>query len=181
MSKPKFIQAKWYTKGPRPAPIGVIVLHTMESPEKPFTAEEVAAWFARGGGGKTSIHYCIDNNSMVQCVKDKDIAWHSGHWPTNERSLSIELAGRAEQTPSQWRDEYSIMELVRAAHLVATWCNEYNIPIVRLTPKQLKAGKRGICGHTDVTIAFDVAGGHMDPRENFPWKMFLDMVKRVRL
>ena len=40
-----FVQARNYTRG-RSNPIDVIVIHTMESPEKPDTAESVANWFA---------------------------------------------------------------------------------------------------------------------------------------
>ena len=71
-----FVQARNYTRG-RSNPIDVIVIHTMESPEKPDTAESVAAWFAAATAPQASAHYCIDANSIVECVRDTDVAWHA--------------------------------------------------------------------------------------------------------
>jgi hypothetical protein len=50
-----FVQARNYTRG-RSNPIDVIVVHTMESPEKPDTAESVAAWFAGSTAPQASAH-----------------------------------------------------------------------------------------------------------------------------
>lgn len=172
------IQSRYYTAGREGKKVSLIVMHTMESPEKPDTAESVAAWFAVGPA-KSSVHYCTDTNSSVRCVKETDTAWHSGHWPTNLRSIGIELAGQAGQTKAQWHDSYSVNELKQAARLVALLVRRYNIPILHLSPKQLAAGGSGICGHVDVTAAFNVAGGHTDPGPNFPWADFLQLVKTM--
>ena len=40
-----FVQARNYTRG-RSNAIDLLVIHTMEAPEKPTTAENVANWFA---------------------------------------------------------------------------------------------------------------------------------------
>src|SRR5262249_13152262 len=68
-----FVAAKYQTVlWPRRRAPNLIVIHTMENAEKPDKAEEVALWFA----GKTaypppqaSAHFCIDENSIVQCVR----------------------------------------------------------------------------------------------------------------
>ena len=54
--------------------IDLIVIHTMEMDEKGETAENCAQWF-RNPGAKVSAHYCVDANSIVQCVKDENVAW----------------------------------------------------------------------------------------------------------
>lgn len=176
----QFIQARYFTKGPRTEPITQIVIHTMESQEKPDTAERVAKWFAGPTSPKSSIHWCVDNNSEVQCLLDRDIAWHAGNYTVNARSLGIELAGTAKQTGEQWHDKYSQAELKRAAKIVAAWCHKYDIPVRHLSEAQVKKNIKGICGHIDITRAMDVAGGHTDPGENFPWIDFLQMVVAAR-
>ena len=171
------ITPKHYTKGPRKEPISQVIIHTMESQEKPDTAESVAKWFAGDTSPKSSIHWCVDNNSTVMCLRDEDIAWHSGVWEVNLRSLGLELAGTASQTVKQWHDPYSNQELRRASKIVAAWCDLYDIPARHLTIEQVRKGEKGICGHADVTLAYEVHGGHTDPGKNFPWVEFIDMVK----
>ncbi|MFI6900521.1 hypothetical protein ACIBKY_04625 [Nonomuraea sp. NPDC050394] len=61
------IQARYYTNG-RLRPVRLIVMHSMEAPEKPTTAENVARWFATSSP-KTSAHVNVDNNSAVRSVE----------------------------------------------------------------------------------------------------------------
>ena len=168
-----FVQARNFTKG-RSNAIDVLVLHTMESPEKPDTAESVANWFAGSTAPQASAHYCIDDNSVVQCVQDKDVAWHAPG--ANHNGLGIEHAGRAAQAPGDWSDEYSTKMLEISAELVATKCQEYNIPVTWLTPADLAAGKRGITGHVQVSQAFK-RSDHHDPGGNFPVQAYLALVR----
>jgi N-acetyl-anhydromuramyl-L-alanine amidase AmpD len=170
--------AKKYTKGPRKTPINLIVLHTMESQELPGTAKRVALWFAGKNAPDASAHLTIDNKDIVSVVDEQDIAWHAGEWGTNQRSLGIELAGKASQTAKDWADAYSTAMLDIAAKQVASWCKKYNIPVVKLTPAQVSGGGKGICGHIDITNAFKVSGGHTDPGVNFPWDSFIALVKK---
>ena len=173
-----FVQARNYTRG-RIKRIRVIVIHDMEAPEKPTTAEAVAAWFAGSNAPRASTHYCVDNNSVVQCVRDGDTAW--GAPGANADGLQIELAGYASQTRSGWTDDYSRQELATAAKLVAALCRTYAIPVTHLTPAQVASGTpRGLCGHVDVTNAFRTPGGHTDPGPAFPWDAFLTMVQAER-
>src|SRR6476469_11249703 len=99
-----FAQARNYPHH-RSNPIDVIVIQTMESPEKPDTAESVAAWFAGSSAPQASAHYCIDANSVVECVRDTDVAWHAPG--ANHNGIGLEHAGRAAQSAADWNDEYS--------------------------------------------------------------------------
>jgi hypothetical protein len=169
----EFVQAKWYGPG-RTVPIRVIVVHDMEAPEGPKTAENVAKWFSTlPASSKASAHVCVDNDSAVRCVADGDRAWHAPG--ANSDGLGIELAGYARQSRAEWLDQYSKGVLENAARVVAGWCLKHNIPARKLTPSELKAGKRGIVGHRDVSAAYGQTD-HSDPGPNFPWDYFLGRV-----
>lgn len=161
--------------------IDIIVIHTMENDEKPTAAENVALWFAgltKYEAPKSSANYCIDNDSIIQCVRDTDIAWHCPG--INHNGIGIEHAGRAGQTDAQWRDEASQAILRNSAHLSAKLVKKHNIPIQKLSPDELKLKVRGFCGHIDGTIAFPGPNRtHYDPGKFFPWGQYLDLVQSL--
>jgi N-acetyl-anhydromuramyl-L-alanine amidase AmpD len=172
-----FIQAKNYTPANRTEPYGVnvICLHTMETGELKKTAANVAAWFAGPDAPMASAHFCVDDQEIIQCVHEKDIAWHAPG--ANRYGIGIEHAGYAKQTPAEWHDDYSTRMLSLSARLVANICYRYNIPVVHLSVDDLKAGRRGICGHIDCTNAFSNGVGHWDPGPGFPYSEYLDKVR----
>jgi N-acetyl-anhydromuramyl-L-alanine amidase AmpD len=169
----RFIQARNYTRG-RDSSIDVLVIHTMENGEKPDGAENIANWFAGSTAPRASAHYCIDNNSIVQCVRDEDVAWHAPG--ANHDGIGFEHAGTAKQTGRDWSDEYSATMLELSAELVAEKCVQYKIPPVWLTPADLQAGRRGITSHNNVSQAFHQST-HWDPGSGFNIQRYL---KRVR-
>jgi N-acetyl-anhydromuramyl-L-alanine amidase AmpD len=153
--------------------IDLIVIHTMEMDEKGETAENCAQWF-RNPGAKVSAHYCVDANSIVQCVRDQDVGWHAPG--ANHDGIGIEHAGRAKQTGRDWSDAYSTAMLERSAGLVAELCAEYKIPVTWLYAADLVAGKRGITTHDAVSKAFK-RGSHWDPGTGFPVERYLTLVR----
>lgn len=169
-----FIQARNYTRG-RSGTIDLLVVHTMESPEKPDTAESVARWFAGPTAPQASAHYCIDSDSIVQCVKDEDVAWHAPG--ANHNGLGFEHAGCAAQTPAEWSDDYSTKCLELSAELVAQKCIQYSVPVVWLRASDLLAGRRGITGHVQVSEAFK-RSTHTDPGPNFPVERYVGLVAK---
>ncbi|NYF44636.1 peptidoglycan recognition protein family protein [Streptosporangium sandarakinum] len=169
----KQIQARYYHKG-RLRPVRLIVMHSMEAPEKPETAENVARWFATNSP-ETSAHVCVDPDSAVRCVNDGDTAWAAPN--ANADGLHIEMAGYARQTRAQWQDAASLGTLKQAAKVAAAWVKKYGIPVKHLTPAEVRAGKKGFCAHVDVTRAYPGTGSHTDPGTGFPWDRFLAMVQ----
>lgn len=171
------IQARWYAKGPRAkGAIDLVVVHTMESAEKGATAESVAKYFATTDR-KASAHWCIDADSEVRCVDDADIAYHAPG--ASHRSIGLEHAGFARQSPAEWADEYSTQMLLRSARLAASICRQYGIPVRFVDAAGLRAGAAGITTHAEVSKAFpDKGSGHWDPGPHFPMLGYLADVGR---
>ncbi len=168
-----FIPARNFTPANRTG-CRLIVIHSMESPEKPGTARAVAKWFAGPISPRASAHFSVDNSEVIRCVLEKDIAWAAPG--ANNDGLHVELAGYAKQTAADWDDAYSRAELSRAAELCADIAQRYQIPPVRLTVDEVRDGKtKGFCSHKDVSDAFKKST-HQDPGQNFPWQWFLHLV-----
>lgn len=171
-----FVPAKNFTRvGGRT--INLVVVHDMESPETAKTAESVAAWFAGPNAPQASAHYCIDSDSIVQCVRDQDVAWHAPG--ANHDGLGLEHAGYARQSRAEWLDAYGIQMLAKSARLTAELCAKYGIPIRHLNAADLRRGDKGITGHVDVSQAFR-RSDHTDPGASFPWDTYLAMVAGAR-
>jgi N-acetyl-anhydromuramyl-L-alanine amidase AmpD len=153
--------------------IDVVVIHTMEISERANAAESCARWFA-DPASEVSAHYCVDADSVIQCVREDDIAWHARGG--NRNSIGVELAGSAGQGPRGWDDSYSWGVLERAAEVVAEICARHKIPVRRLHAADLRTGRRGVTGHADVSAAFRKSD-HWDPGANFPWERYLRLVR----
>jgi N-acetyl-anhydromuramyl-L-alanine amidase AmpD len=116
-----------------------------------------------------SAHLCIDNNSIVQCVFDNDIAFAAPG--ANHNGIHLELAGFARQTREEWLDPFSILVLENAANASAQYCLKYNIPPKHLANDELEEGQKGIVGHVNVSQVFKKST-HTDPGAGFPWDIF---------
>ena len=156
--------------------VRVIVIHSMEAPEKGDTAENVARFF-QTTARPASAHLCIDNNSIVQCVFDNDIAFAAPG--ANSDGIQLELAGFARQSREEWLDPYGVLLLENAANAAAQYCLKYDIPVTHLTDDELKAGQKGLIGHVQASRVFKKSD-HTDPGEGFPWDHFLDRVNHHR-
>lgn len=169
-----YIQAKNYTKA-KDRDVRLIVLHTMEAPEKPGTALAVAKWFGGPNAPQASAHYCIDDASITQCVSEDDVAWAAPG--ANKIGIHLEHAGYAKQNAADWSDAYSESMLQLSAKLAAEIAFRHAIPLVKLSSLDIAAGKAGFCGHRDCTEAFAIKGGHTDPGANFPWGHYMQLVQ----
>ena len=171
-----FIQARWFTPFDGVRHPRVIVVHDMEYYERDDSAEIIAHDFAtRPPGNKASAHICVDNNSIVQCVKDNDIAYAAPG--ANSDGLQMELTGFGKQTEAEWLNFYGIALLAIGSDAAAQWCLKFGLPPIHLTDEQVKDKlTKGICGHDQVSRVFKLSD-HTDPGVNFPWQYFISSVR----
>lgn len=125
-------------------------------------------------GRRASWNFSVSNTEIAQSLPSNEIAWHAGSSRGNRTGPGIEMA--TAMNTADWTDRYHQAMIAQLAKLVAGICLKYNIPPVRLTANDLKAGKKGIVDHNIQRLAF---GGtsHRDVGKNFPWSQFLQMVK----
>lgn len=172
-----YLEAANWTHAAVPPRKRWIVIHAMEYPEKPDSAEWCARYFAgkEGAAPKASAHACVDSNSIVQCVPWDQVAWHAPG--ANQYGIGIEHAGYARQSLAEWMDSYTQQMLDLSAWLVANLCTRFHIPVEFVTAQDLRANERGITTHAEVTLAWPEKGSHTDPGKGFPMG---DYLKRVR-
>lgn len=179
----KMVQALNYTRANRKADsIKWVVLHSQEGAETATKAETVALWFAgknpRFAAPKSSAHYAVDCNSIVQMVHERDVAWAAPG--ANRHGIHLEHAGKARQTTAQWRDAFSEPMLMLSAILTARTCTTYKLPIRFVTGTELDAGMKGITTHNAVTRSnLSKRGSHTDPGPNFPMDWYLGLVSNA--
>ena len=157
---------------PRPThQIKNIIIHvTVNAPGTP--AENVANYQIRSQSGSyheltdTTIKHLIENT-------DDWLTWSSGNYG-NDIGLHRSFVLWGTETRVQWL-QYDRM-LREAAKRDAEWCRKYNIPPVKLTAADLRAGKKGFAGHLETGQAW---GGtdHVDPGTGFPWDIYLGYVR----
>jgi hypothetical protein len=99
-------------------------------------------------------------------VKEADIAWHAGHWDTNERSIGIEHEGYVEQ-PSTY---YTEAMYQASADLVIDIANRQGVPLDR----------SHIIGHYEVPGCSSGYGGgagcHTDPGSGWDWDYYMALI-----
>ena len=154
-----------------------IVLHSMEAPESATRAEVVADWFADPKRApRASAHYNVDCDSIVQSVREDNIAWHAPG--ANHHGIGIEHAGYARQTARQWRDGFSEPMLLRSAWLAARAALRWSIPVQYVDREGLRDERRGITTHNEVTYAWRKST-HTDPGAGFPVDWYIDRVSKA--
>lgn len=178
----RFMEPQAWGRGRDGKAVRFIVVHYTAGSERATSAEDGARYNQTRTDG-TSAHYFVDRDSVVQGVLTKDRANCARH-RGNRLGIQYELCGTA-QTRAQWQDEASLPTLRNAARQAARDCRKYGIPVRRLTVAQTREawtefpdGPKGFVGHVDCTEAFpEDNGDHTDPGREFPWDVFLDMVR----
>lgn len=130
----------------------------------------------RRGSTSGSWHYATDPAETIQCSYDRFVCWHA---PPNAHSIGIEMADTPQRWQRglvwRWRGLHHRKMLERTARLTAHLCLAYDLPLVWLRPKDLRAGHKGITSHANVTRAFGQST-HWDPGW-WPRRHFMRMVR----
>ncbi|MBA2708674.1 MAG: N-acetylmuramoyl-L-alanine amidase [Gemmatimonadaceae bacterium] len=164
-----FVAARHFKEPSSPRAVRLVVIHDMEFPEKVSAAEDVARYFATTAT-PASAHICVDSDSIVQCVYDRNIAYAAPG--ANHDGIQVELAGYGRQTRAEWLDRYGVAMLAHAADAVSQYAIKFDIPLVHLTNAQLKAGEHGVIGHYQASQVYRKSD-HTDPGPGFPWSYFM--------
>ena len=136
-----------------------IALHSTESDR----AMAAINWMESQENG--SYHDLVDTNGdEYRMVPDDKQAWAAMR-TGNARGLHLCVAGRAAWPRSRWLGFNA--QMVTAAARIAYWSQMHAIPLVRIGPADLRAGKKGICTHADISQAFRESD-HTDPGVNYP-------------
>lgn len=167
-----FVPARNFTPGGNLPPKRIII-HRAECPNVPKAAENVAHYF-KATTTPASAHFCVDADSVVQCVQDGDRAWHA---PPNAGTLGIEHAGYS--ADNDWSTPASQAMLELSARLCAELCAKYGIPVVWLTVDDLQHDRMGITDHATVSLAFRKSS-HTDPGPHFPREWYIARVAALK-
>ena len=163
-----------YYRGRAAPGIRLLVIHDGETGEGSTPAEGMGSWFANPASN-ASAHSGSDTDSICRYVDDDDTAFCAPG--ANADGWHHELAGRASQTTSQWKDNDSLRILENGAIAFAEACIEHDVPARYLTDAQVADGRtKGITSHRQCTRAFK-RGTHTDPGPNFPADYFLGRIR----
>lgn len=149
------------------APVRLVVIHTAEGA---LTTAALGRYFAKASA-EASSHVGIDDQGIEVYVPYDKASWtlRSG----NGISDNAELCGFAKWTRAQWLNEHAPM-LRLAAQWIRERCLARGIPIKKLTPAEVAAGKAGVIGHVDWTLGMK-DGSHTDPGPGFPWDVVIQL------
>ncbi|MDN4173906.1 N-acetylmuramoyl-L-alanine amidase [Nocardioides sp. SOB77] len=173
---PPYVGPPKWRGGSNNKPIRRVVIHCTAGAEPGVPgAARATARYTRTTPRPSSWHYCRDAREAVQLTWDSVVAYHDG---TNDNSLGYELCcSLSNEGRSHWADDAHQAMLAGAAEDVARLCLANDLPIRLLTPAQIRAGERGICGHNTMRDAFPGSTSHWDPGPHFPWDDFLRQVR----
>ena len=155
-------------------PVDLVVFHTIQCPENSNRAEWCSVYL-RDSDRTASAHFYVDDDSIVQGVDVKNVAWAAPGG--NRQGIQIEHAGYAEQSAAEWADPYSTRMLDLSARLTAWLCTTHKIPVVWVTAADLRKGARGITSHAEISKAFKLTD-HTDPGVNFPIARYLELIRK---
>lgn len=146
-----------------------IVMHSTEG----GTAASIARYFA-SKTAKGSAHLVVDDKDCYRCLSNDQVPWAAPS--ANTSGFHIEQCGYAAWTTEEW--EKHLPMLHRAAYKAAVHCAYFKIPARFCTAADLKAGRKGITTHAEVSKAFpNNEGNHHDPGVGWPRALFLGLVK----
>lgn len=120
----------------------------------------------------TSAHFYVDAGGPLGSVMLTEQAW-AAFSNANAHGLHIEMCGHN----AGENGAVSAATIQHTATLVHQLAQLAGIPMVKIGPADIAAGKPGIAGHLDFTQEEHRAGGHDDPGPRFDWAGFIRQVQ----
>jgi len=118
----------------------------------------------------------VDGNPYWAC--DPEMYSVNANPPVNDRAVSFCLPGRY-QTRDQWLNDGNSRQFIRSAAAAIVWAHQrWDIPLVRLDAKALKAGGRGYTDHATVNAVWRMSN-HGDVGAAFPWDVLADDIDLI--
>ena len=153
-----------------------------------WTADQLAEYNRRRDISGGSYHLGVDRAGRT--VRQNDDVY--GVWAVgslgNDEMFHVCLPGTAYQTREQWLS-LGKAQLAKLADVLAHYCRFHDIEPRRISPADLRAGRKGILGHWDCS-KFYGGSDHWDPggydgttgvprtAGGFPWDFVLDLVRQ---
>lgn len=152
------------------------IVHVNVGPEREGAADSLYRFIQGQTGG---YHEIVDNKKVIVCAGDREMVAGAKGGRANRDGKHYCVIGMPGQTTAEWGDSYSAAAVVLLSVRMADDAKQYGWQVRRLRPAEVAtAGVKGLCGHKDVTDAFNVAGGHWDPGPNFPWQRLVDLINQ---
>lgn len=134
------------------------------------------AWAAMSTGNRIGLHICATGYAswklnLKRLIPSKRSTAHDGICTDDSPNFAARKA-----TVRRWADNPKMLEEI--AQQIARWSVQYKIPLVWLTPADVRAGKRGVCDHHTISLAFRETD-HTDPGPSFPRHKVLDRAKQI--
>lgn len=150
----------------------IIVIHSVESDDIDGLVGSLATGWLQNE--RVSVHGIAGPDEVIRMVPIDTIAWHCGNG--NNISLGMEHTGRAAWTFDRWTQPHAFKALRNGARVVAEWAKALGIPLVWLTPEEVRAGKSGLASHDSMSKGLG-GSNHWDPGPGFPSAIYLKMVQ----
>jgi hypothetical protein len=144
----------------------VVVHDTGNSSSTRYDEAHYAATRTDAQANWTSAHAYVDRGGVLGSLVLNLRAWSAFSY-ANANGFHIEICKK---------DLYNADALRWAAWTVRQLCQAAGIPMTKLSPAQVAAGQRGVCGHLDLTLAHIDGNDHTDPGYDFAWPAFMGMV-----
>lgn len=171
------IDIDWHERfdmgGPRRGAIQGICIHTTEN-SFGTPAENIANYQLTSRTG--SYHRLVDAAGRTLLANTDDWTTWSTANKGNEVLLHVSCVAFAKSTRAQWLAQTKMLDAVAAT--VAEWSRRHKIPLTKLSGADLRAGKRGVCGHADARDAWGITT-HWDPGPGFPFDVILDKARAI--
>jgi hypothetical protein len=146
----------------------LLVLHTTEGSR---TVESLGNYFANRAN-EVSSHAGADDkpNTIGTYVSRANVAWTQGD--ANDESISLEMCAFAAWPESEWAKHPNLIDNV--AQWLAEESKFFDIPLVRVSPRQALSSGTGVCEHRDLGAW---GGGHHDCGDGFPLGDVIQMAR----